>query len=231
MSAVSLSQRSSVRPADIGVDEDGRTSPPANRSGRSRWRDPRLWLGTLLVLASVVVGAKVLAAADDTVAVWTLDHDASAGMSITASDVRATRLHFASAADESRYWLADDPLPAQAHLTRDVGNGELLAKAALSTDSAAVVHQLPLGVEAAGLPVDLAPGDHVEVWAVPKPEAVRSHPELVLSDAAVLALTDATLAGLGSDRQVVVALADSTDTQQVLDRLNGATVVLVRISG
>jgi hypothetical protein len=231
MSAVSLSQRSSVRPVDRGGVEDSLTSPPANRSGGTRWRDPRLWLGTLLVLASVVVGARVLAAADDTVAVWTLDHDASAGTSITAADVRAMRLHFTSTADQSRYWLADDPLPAQAHLTRDVGNGELLAKAALSTDSSTVVHQLPLGVEAAGLPVDLAPGDHVDVWAVPKPEDARGHPELVLGDAAVLALTDGTLAGLGSDRQVVVGLVDSTDTQLVLDRLNGTTVVLVRISG
>jgi hypothetical protein len=183
------------------------------------------------VLASVVVGAKVLAAADHTVAVWTLAHNASAGMPITAADLRATRLHFTSAADQSRYWLEEEPLPVGAHLTRDVGSGELLAKAVVTTDSAAAVHQLPLGVTAAGLPVDIAPGDHVEVWAVPKPEAVRGHTELVLSDAAVLSVGDAGLAGLGSDRQVVVALPDSADTGSVLDSLNGTTVVLVRIGG
>lgn len=143
MSAVSLPQRSSLRSAEVGGGDSVPVSPPANRSRRPRWRDPRLWVGALLVLASVVVGAKVLAAADDTVAVWALNRDVAAGMAITASDVQATRVHFSSAADLSRYWLADQPLPTQAHLTRDVGAGEMLAKSAVSSDTTAVPHQLP----------------------------------------------------------------------------------------
>jgi hypothetical protein len=185
----------------------------------------------MLVLASVVVGARVLTAADDTVGVWTLGHDVSAGMSIDASDLRVTRLHFSSSADQSHYWLAQFPLPAQAHATRDVGAGELLAKAAVSTDATAIPHQLPLSVPPAGLPVDAAPGDHVEVWAVPKPEAARSRPRRVLSDTVVLSVGEPTVAGLGSDRQVVVALPSSADTGSVLDSLNGAAVVIVRTSG
>jgi hypothetical protein len=231
MCAVSVSQRSSVRPAEVSEGEAVPASPRANRARRSRWRDPRLWLGVLLVLASVTVGAKVLAAADDTVAVWTLDHDASAGMTITTADLRVTRLHFTNAADQIRYWLEEEPLPVRAHLTRDVASGELLARAAVTTDAAGAVHQLPLGVPAAGLPVDIAPGDHVDVWAVPKPDATRGHPELVLSDAAVLSVGDPSVAGLASDRQVVVALPGSADTGGVLDSLNGTTVVLVRIGG
>lgn len=66
---------------------------------------------------------------------------------------------------------------------------------------------------------------------MPKPEQVRSRPDLVLSDVAVLSVGDASVAGLGSDRQVVVALPDSADTESILDSLNGTTVVLVRISG
>jgi hypothetical protein len=173
----------------------------------------------------------VLAAADDTVGVWTLGHDVSAGMGIGPTDLRVTRLHFSSQADQNHYWLAEFPLPAQAHATRDVGAGELLAKAAVSTDATAVPHQLPLSVPAAGLPVDVAPGDHVEVWAVPKPEAARSRPRRVLSDTVVLSVGEPAVAGLGSDRQIVVALPFSADTGSVLDGLNGAAVVLVRTSG
>ena len=44
--------------------------PAALRGQRPAWRDPRLWIGIVLVAASVVVGARVLAAADDTVQVW-----------------------------------------------------------------------------------------------------------------------------------------------------------------
>jgi hypothetical protein len=182
-----------------------------------------------LVLASVVVGARVLAAADDTVPVWRLDHAVSVGMTISAADVRATPVHFSSAGDESRYWLADEPLPAQARLTRDVGQGELLARSAVSTDPGAVPHELPLSVTAAGLPADVGPGDHVQVWAVPQPDDAKRSTELVLSDAAVLSVGEVAVTGVGSDRQVVVALPGDADTSAVLDGLNGSTVVLVRI--
>ena len=230
MSAVSLSQRGSVRHV-ADADLDGvPASPPANRPRRSRWRDPRLWVGALLVLASVVVGARVLAAADDTVGVWALERELSAGMPLGRSDVHATRVHFADGADQSRYWLASEPLPVDAHLARDVGAGELLARAAVSTDQAAVPRQLPLGVTAAGLPPQLVPGDHVEVWAVPKPEE-KGAPEQVLADVAVQSVGEASITGVGGDRQVVVALPDDADTAAILDSLNGATVVLVRISG
>lgn len=231
MAAVALSQRVSPRSDGSGNLDSVLASPPANRSSRSRWRDPRLWLGALLVLASVLIGARVLAAADDTIAIRTVNRTLSAGMAVTSADVGIALVHFSSVADAARYWPAEEPLPAQAHLTRDVGAGELLTRSAVSGSASTVPHQLPLDVTAAGLPADVAPGDHVEVWAVPKPEEPRRHPELVLADAAVLAVGDTTVAGLGSDRQVVVSLSDPADTAAVLDAINGATVVLIRISG
>lgn len=188
-------------------------------------------MGVLLVLAAVVIGARVLAAADDTVPVWTLDHAVSAGMAITDADVRATRVHFSTAGDQGRYWLADEPLPPRARLTRDIGAGELLARSAVSTAATAVPRELPLGVPAAGLPADVSPGDHVQVWAVPPPEDAKRSAELVLSDAAVMSVGEVAVTGVGSDRQVVVALPEDADTSAVLDSLNGSSVVLVRIGG
>jgi hypothetical protein len=46
------------------------TGTPALRVRRPGWRDPRLWIGVVLVAGSVVAGARLLAAADDTVQVW-----------------------------------------------------------------------------------------------------------------------------------------------------------------
>ncbi len=230
MCAVSITSRGSVR-RPAGEAEVVTPSPAANRLGSSRWRDPRLWVGALLVLASVVLGAKVLAAADNTVSVWALEHDAGAGMAIGPADVHAIRVHFTAPADQDRYLLTSEQLPAQAHLTRDVGAGEMLAKAALSTDTSTVPNQLPLGVPAGGSPADLAAGDRVEIWAVPKPEDAKRRSILVLGDVAVLAVSDSGGVGVSSDRQVVVALPESSDTSAILDSLNGVTVVLVRISG
>ncbi len=231
MSAVSLLQRGVAHPADTADAGEVAASPPARRTGTARWRDPRLWLGALLVLASVVIGARVLAAADNTVPVWTLDHAVSAGMAVDTSDLGVTRVHFGDLADQSRYWLADESIPQNAHTTHDLGAGEMLPRSAVSTDGASLPAQLPLGVTAAGLPTDLVAGDHVQVWAVPKPEDRRRHSELVLNDAAVLSVAEVSVTGLGGDRQVVVALSQGTATSAVLDALNGATVVLIRISG
>ena len=231
MCAVSISHRGSLH-APAAADSDIRSaSPPANRPSRSRWRDPRLWFGVLLVVASVVIGAKVLTAADETVAVLALSHDVGAGMSASGADVRTEQVHFTDPAAATRYWVASEPLPVAAHFTRDIGAGELLAKSAVSTDTALVPHQLPLGVTAAGLPVDVSVGDHVEVWAVPKPEEANRSSTLVLPDVTVMSVGETGIGGLGSDRQVVVALPNPEETSAVLDAINGATVVLVRVSG
>lgn len=236
MSAVSLRSRSpSSGTLDGRESSDEPQAPPASpqasRLRRGRWRDPRLWLGALLVLMAVVVGAKILAAADNTVPIWSLRHPASAGMAITRDDLQVTQVHFSGSGSENLYWLADSPLPSRAYLTHDVGTGELLSRSALSTDSDVVPHQLPLAVAAAGAPPDLGPGDHVEVWAMPPAQDVRSHAQLVLADAAVLSVSSSAVTGIASDRQVVVALPRSADTSSLLDMLNGSTVVLVRISG
>src|SRR5690242_2876688 len=39
--------------------------PAATRTRPSGWRDPRLWVGVVLVTGSVVAGARILSAADD----------------------------------------------------------------------------------------------------------------------------------------------------------------------
>ncbi len=55
--------------------------PRATRSRRPGWRNPRLLLGIVLVAGSVVLGARLLAAADDTVAVWAVAADLPTGAS------------------------------------------------------------------------------------------------------------------------------------------------------
>jgi len=49
----------------------------------------------VLVAASVVVGARVLAAADDTVQVWAAARDLGAGQRVEADDLVAQRVRFA----------------------------------------------------------------------------------------------------------------------------------------
>ena len=70
------------------------TSPlaagPAPRRVRPpRWLDLRLLLGILLVLGSVLLGARVVGAADATVPVWAAAGDLAAGTELDADDLVA----------------------------------------------------------------------------------------------------------------------------------------------
>ena len=64
-----------------------------------RWLDLRLVLGVLLVLASVLLGARVVSAADATVPVWAVTGDLAAGTQLSADDLVAVDVRLDAAAD------------------------------------------------------------------------------------------------------------------------------------
>lgn len=227
---MSLSPRlGSERRRPAAAPDEAPASPPALRGRRSRWADPRLWVGVLLVLASLLVGVRVFATADDTVAVETMNHDAVAGSALTPGDLHLTSVHFADSSEASRYVTSAATLVPGATLTRDVGAGELLATTSVSVGDGPVDKQLPLGVGAAGMPAGLAAGDHVDVWAVPATDSSRRRsPVAVLRGVTVTAVGSTGLGGLGGDRQILVTLAPRTDVGRALAALNGSSVVLIQ---
>ena len=105
--------------------------PAATRDATPGWRDPRLWVGIVLVTGSVVAGARILSTADDMTAVWAASSDLAAGQTLTAGDLRAARVRFDDGAAERRYLGVDDDLPADLTLTRALAAGELVPAAAL----------------------------------------------------------------------------------------------------
>lgn len=152
------------------------TSPPADRVPRRRWRDWRLSLGVLLVLGSVVLGARVVSAADDTVTVWAADGDLVAGTRLQVDDLVPVDVRI-EAADNP--YLAG-PIPGGYLVTRDVGAGELVPAAALApADEVERTSRLvALAVPSEALPGRLVVGDRVDVWLVPdalaEPDAMAS---------------------------------------------------------
>ena len=232
---MSVLHRTARSPTDASGTGAGLASPAARRLRGSRWRDPRIWLGAALVLASIVVGARVLAAADDTVAIWALRGDLASGITVDSGDVTAVDIHFADASDATRYVSAEEPLPAGLQLVRDVGAGELLALSALSDDATTAPAQLPLAVGPAGMPPDLAAGNRVDLWAVPADDGARTGAQQpvvrVLTEVTVVSVASAGPAGAGADRQVLVTLPPDADVADVLANLRSSDVVLIRAGG
>lgn len=180
---------------------------------RPAWRDPRLWLGVLLVTGSVVVGARVLAAADDTVTVWAMTGERGAGTPVSADDLVVQRVRFADDATLERYFAADEPVPAGLVLVRAVGEGELLARSALGPADEEAVLRVPLEVDPNRVPPDVAAGSVVDVWLTdgsgPADTAKKPAQEPALSGVTVVAAPayDDTFAVTGA-RQLVVAVDD-----------------------
>jgi hypothetical protein len=138
-------------------------SPPANRHRLPSWLDVRLVLGILLVLVSVLVGARVVASANSSVRVWAVRSDLSAGSVLTAGDLKSVRVRLFDNADR---YLATGRSPVGRSLSRDIGSGELLPRDALRARPCGSLLSIP--VNAQHLPAGIAKGQRIDVFATPK---------------------------------------------------------------
>lgn len=201
--------------------------PAATRATRSGWRDPRLWVGLLVVAVSVVAGARLLAAADDTVAVWAVAADAGPGAELDPADLVAHRVRFADDGDLAGYFAVDEELPSDLRLARGVGAGELLPRAALggAGDPADSV-ELPVAVDAEQVPPAVRAGSVVDVFLL------GSGRGAVLSGATVVDAPsiDATFGSVTGRRQLVLAVPaqEAAAFLEQLGRAREPTLTVVR---
>lgn len=139
---------------------------PAPRLRAPSWRDPKLAVGVALVLTSVVLGGRVVAAADDTVAVWAARGTLATGDAVGPGALTAVRVRLDEAV--TAYLPAAQPVPAGLVALRTVGDGELVPASAVG--EASLLERTPLGLPHEGaLPTGLVKGARVDVWLVPAP--------------------------------------------------------------
>ncbi|ABW15179.1 SAF domain protein [Parafrankia sp. EAN1pec] len=174
-------------------------SPPARRLGRRRWRDSRLLIGVLLVLVSVVAGARLFATADRTRQWVVAAADLPAGHIVVDSDLTTATAHLDGAMSD-RYYPGDRRSELLgATLARPVSSGELLSGADFAGEGAAATRLVPVIVKAGRVP-DLSPGDHVDVF-VYQPGAAA--PPETGGDPAQPAQEGQAVAGAGVEIQVL----------------------------
>lgn len=183
---------------------------PALRATKPGWRDPRLWLGVMLVAGSVVAGARILSSADETVAVWAVERDVLPGETLAADDLMARQVRFAGGADAERYELVVSGVPAGGRVTRAIGAGELVPRSALGVSLETGVIEVPITVDPGQLPPSVGAGSIVNIWvtadalasAEPTSQAV-----LVLAEVVVIeAPGPADSFGSTTERQLVIGV-------------------------
>lgn len=208
----------------------------ATRSRRPGWRNPRLLLGVLLVAGSVVLGARLLAAADDTVGVWAVRRDLPVGAALGAGDLERRQIRFPDEQTADRYLAATDALPDSATLSRPVAAGELLPRSAFAEHQAADLVEVPISILSDDLPATVRQGSVVDVWVAPKVSAVaadRVRAVRVLRDVVVVAVPH-TSDGFApqSTRQVIVGVpaAHAAGLGTALGGVSDGRVVIARKS-
>src|SRR4051794_24259937 len=180
--------------------------PVPRRVRPPRWLDLRLMLGLVLVLGSVLLGARVVSAADATVPVWAAAGDLAAGTVLTPADLVAVDVRLDDVAGS---YLAASTRPEGRTLARAVRSGELLPRTALEEPAELV--QLALPVQAGYVPPALDRGQVVDVYAVADPAAGA----VVSTDAGVTPVVTAAPVQAVSGRSEGV-LSTATTTVQVV---------------
>ncbi len=205
-------------------------SPTASRLARPGWLDLRLVAGVLLVLVSVVIGARVLASADRTSPVWVLARDMAVGSTLSADDLtrQAVRLEDT----DQRYVTApaDAKPPVGYVLLRGLGSGELLPRAALRLpETGEGLRDVTVPVEVGHLPPDLRAGQLVDVYLTTgkDTDAEARATTLLLRSIAVRDRSSGASRTQGGD--AVVLSVGPVDAATLVAALRAGTLDLVRV--
>ncbi len=140
-------------------------SPPARRLTPPRWRDSRLLVGVLLVLVSVVAGARLFATADRSHDWVAATVDLPAGHVVVAADLTTTSARLRSTTADRYFPGERRSALVGAMLARPVSAGELLSGADFVRDTVSPTRLVAIVVKDGRAPA-LTPGDHVDVFVL-----------------------------------------------------------------
>ena len=195
--------------ADIGV----------NRMRRPSWRDPRLGVGILLVVASVALGSWAVSRADATVEVYQASGPLTPGEAIDLDDLQIVQIRLDGV--EGVYLVPGGELEDMV-ITRTVDAGELVPLAALGDPGMLDLRPVQVSMPAAMQDV-VTPGSRVDLWvALPEPASTQrtwQAPELLVEGVEVREVHADTSVFAGSDTVQVQVLVPTADVPDVLAAL------------
>jgi len=211
-------------------------TPKASRLQKPSWKDARLLVGVLLVLAATVLGSLTVAAADDRVPMYAASGPLVPGQPLTVE--RLTRVDVQLGDASSGYLPAASPVPQGAYVLREVRPGELVPLSAIGDDDDVQVQPLTLTVDANSA-APLVVGSVVDVYVNPVAESGDATGRDFAG--AELALEAVSVAGLpqsggrlggGRSDQAVQVMAPKDQIRDLIGQVDlGARVTLVPVPG
>jgi hypothetical protein len=187
-------------------------SPDATATGarlkRPSWKDPRLLVGVLLVLASVIGVISLVGSADKTTDVYAARDSIAVGEKLSQENVVLAKVRLGET--EEHYLTLESGLPEGLVAVQRVGKNQLIPRDSLGKMDALDRKPVTVTIEES-LPDQAVAGTRVDVWvALPDARNGFSEPKLLLPGAEIAQVTPGSTA-LGSSRntEVMVLLADN----------------------
>jgi hypothetical protein len=187
------------------------------RLRRPRWRDPRLIVGIILVVASVVMGAVLVSRLSETTSVLIARSAIVPGDPLEAADLVAVDLRLG---DQVDHYVGDlEAIPEGAVATRTIRAGELVPRSAVGQSTDVPLRPVVLPVEAA-VAESVVPGATVELWhtAPAADDGTEADARLLVPDAVVRRIDEGSSLGMRSMAVEVLVPGDRLD--EVLEVLS-----------
>lgn len=197
----------------------------AARLRRPSWKDPRLLLGLLIVVASIAGVIALVSGLDRSTEVFTAREDLTVGQPLRIEDLTVARVRLGDA--EAAY-LTPGTLQDGAVVTRHVPRGELVAASAVGHADALDRKPVAIAITDA-LPRDAVAGARVDVWVALPGSTPNSYqkPTLLLPGAEIAEVTTSTSA-LGASRQTILqVLVEDRAMAQILNALGNQARISV----
>lgn len=196
-----------------------------SRFRRPKWRDPRLGVGVLLIVASVALGAWIFAQADRTRPAYVATGQIPVGTTVAEAPLEVSSVQLAGAAERylSPDGLANLPLTDPVFVD-SVQAGELIPLSALGEVTDLLLRPLSVTVSQ---PSQIKVGDVVDMWVKEEDVTGResADPVLVAQALHVTGIdTDESIFAATSGRVVHVLVAEA-DLQEVLGALGSRSII------
>lgn len=198
---------------------------PAARLRKPSWKDPRLLVGILLVLASIAGVVALVRAADTSIVAYAAKEDIAVGQSVGLDQLVAVEVRLGNV--EGRY-LTSGGLPDGKVAVQRIAKGDLVPASSLGGAGGLGRKPLPITITEA-LPAEAVAGTRVDVWvAQPNGRNGFAEPHRIATAAEIAHVATAQSALGGARETVVQVLLDEDQLPQLLGaQANKARVSLV----
>lgn len=201
-------------------------TPSASRVRRPSWKDPRLALGAVLVIASVAGTVYLVGELHQTSTVYVASSNITLGEQLTAENIKTQEVQLGDTLEN--YLHVDMPVGQEARANTFISAGELIPVTSITTSE--LGSRRPINVE---LPADLSssitPGSFVDVWIAKRESSGNTYevPEKLSSMVEVAARVESGGGLVGTHGTNLELLVEPNQLEPLLQALANESRIIV----